>query len=71
MIEIKYVEHEVILFKCILSGNVYVYSNVRKVFEVILLGKMKAGILYGPKDMRVEEIDIPGLQPGWVLIKVI
>lgn len=31
---------------------------------------MLAGILYGPKDLRVEEIDIPDLLPGWVLIKV-
>ena len=31
---------------------------------------MKAGILYGPKDLRIEEIDIPNLLPGWVLIKV-
>ncbi|MFW9801557.1 MAG: zinc-binding dehydrogenase [Candidatus Thorarchaeota archaeon] len=31
---------------------------------------MKAGILYGPRDLRVEELDIPGLKPGWVLIKV-
>lgn len=31
---------------------------------------MKAGILYGPRDLRVEEIDIPKLLPGWVLIKV-
>ncbi len=31
---------------------------------------MKAGILFGPKDLRIEEIEIPDLLPGWVLIKV-
>ncbi|MFW9800540.1 MAG: zinc-binding dehydrogenase [Candidatus Thorarchaeota archaeon] len=34
------------------------------------MGKMKAAILYGPRDIRVEEIDIPKLEPGWVLVKV-
>nr|KXH74039.1 MAG: hypothetical protein AM325_13165 [Candidatus Thorarchaeota archaeon SMTZ1-45] len=34
------------------------------------MGMMKAGILYAPKDLRVEEIEIPKLLPGWVLIKV-
>jgi len=34
------------------------------------LGKMKAGILYGPRDLRVEEIDIPEVPAGWVLLKV-
>lgn len=34
------------------------------------MGRMKAGILYGPRDIRIEEIDIPDLKPGWVLIKV-
>ncbi|MHA2041008.1 MAG: zinc-dependent alcohol dehydrogenase [Candidatus Thorarchaeota archaeon] len=31
---------------------------------------MKAGILYGPKDLRIEEIDIPKPKPGWVLLKI-
>jgi 2-desacetyl-2-hydroxyethyl bacteriochlorophyllide A dehydrogenase len=34
------------------------------------LGKMNAGILYGPKDLRLEEIEIPNLLSGWVLLKV-
>ena len=34
------------------------------------MGKMKAGILYGPRDLRIEEIDIPELTPGWVLLKI-
>ena len=34
------------------------------------MGKMKAGILYGPRDLRVEEIDIPEVPAGWVLLKV-
>ncbi|MFX1604960.1 MAG: zinc-binding dehydrogenase [Promethearchaeota archaeon] len=31
---------------------------------------MKASILYGPRDLRVEEIDIPDIPAGWVLLKV-
>ncbi|MFW9967778.1 MAG: zinc-binding dehydrogenase, partial [Candidatus Thorarchaeota archaeon] len=34
------------------------------------LSKMKAGILYGPRDLRVEEIDVPNLKPGWVVLRV-
>ena len=34
------------------------------------MGKMKAGILYGPRDLRVEEIDVPDVPQGWVLLKV-
>ena len=32
--------------------------------------KMKAAILYGPQDVRLEEIDIPEIGPGDVLLKV-
>jgi L-iditol 2-dehydrogenase len=31
---------------------------------------MKAAILYGPKDVRLEEIDIPPVGPGEVLVKI-
>jgi 2-desacetyl-2-hydroxyethyl bacteriochlorophyllide A dehydrogenase len=31
---------------------------------------MKAGILYGPRELRVEEIDIPKVPTGWILLKV-
>ena len=31
---------------------------------------MRAGVLFGPKDLRVEEIEIPKIEPGWVLIRV-
>ncbi len=54
-----------------LSGNLYVVPKFRTFFERLCnLGMMKAGILYGPKDLRVEEIEIPKLEPGWVMIKV-
>jgi L-iditol 2-dehydrogenase len=33
-------------------------------------GKMKAALLYGPKDVRVEEVDIPPLSDSEVLVKV-
>ncbi|TFG12659.1 hypothetical protein EU537_08840 [Candidatus Thorarchaeota archaeon] len=32
--------------------------------------KMRAAIFHGPKDIRVETIDIPTLNPDWVLLKV-
>jgi len=32
--------------------------------------KMKAAILYGPQDVRLEEIDIPEIGPGDVLLKI-
>jgi L-iditol 2-dehydrogenase len=31
---------------------------------------MRAAILYGPKDIRIENMEIPKVKPGWVLIKV-
>lgn len=31
--------------------------------------KMKAAVLYGPHDIRIETLDMPKLKPGWVLIK--
>ena len=31
---------------------------------------MKAGVLFGPKDLRVEDIEIPKIDTGWVLIRV-
>ena len=32
--------------------------------------KMKAAVLYGPQDVRLEEIDIPEIGPGDVLLKI-
>ena len=34
-------------------------------------GKMKATILHGPNDLRLEEVDIPEIGPNEVLVKVI
>jgi len=34
------------------------------------MAKMKAAVLYGPKDVRLEEIDIPQIGPGEVLMEV-
>jgi len=34
------------------------------------LGKMKAAVFYGPRNIRVEDLDVPKLQPDWVLLKV-
>lgn len=31
---------------------------------------MKVAVLYGPKDIRIEKIDVPKLQASWVLLKV-
>ena len=31
--------------------------------------KSKTAFLYGPKDLRVEEVEVPKLQPNQVLIK--
>ena len=36
----------------------------------IVQTKMKAAVLYGPHDVRVETLDVPKSKPGWVLIKV-
>jgi len=33
-------------------------------------GKMKAAVLYGPRDVRLEEMDIPAAGPGEVLVRV-
>lgn len=33
-------------------------------------GKMKAQVFYGPQDLRYEEIDIPQVGPGEVLVKI-
>jgi 2-desacetyl-2-hydroxyethyl bacteriochlorophyllide A dehydrogenase len=30
--------------------------------------KMKAGIYYGPQDIRIEEVDVPAVPPGHVLV---
>jgi threonine dehydrogenase-like Zn-dependent dehydrogenase len=32
--------------------------------------KMKAAVLYGPRDIRLENINAPKVKPNWVLIKV-
>jgi 2-desacetyl-2-hydroxyethyl bacteriochlorophyllide A dehydrogenase len=32
--------------------------------------RMRAAILYGPKDIRLESIEMPKVKPDWVLIKV-
>ncbi len=32
--------------------------------------KMKAGIFYGPQDIRIDEIDVPSIEPGQVLVDV-
>ncbi len=32
--------------------------------------KMKAAVLHGPRDIRIETLDIPELKPDWVLLKV-
>ncbi len=34
------------------------------------MGKMKAAVLHGPKDIRVDTIDVPRVDPGWILLKV-
>ena len=35
---------------------------------MMLPRRMKAGIYYGPKDIRLEEIDVPAVTPGHVLV---
>ena len=32
--------------------------------------EMKAAVFYGPRDIRIEKIDVPKLEPSWVLLKV-
>ncbi|MFO7837813.1 MAG: alcohol dehydrogenase catalytic domain-containing protein [Candidatus Thorarchaeota archaeon] len=32
--------------------------------------KMKAAVFHGPRDMRIETLKVPALEPGWVLVKV-
>ncbi len=34
------------------------------------MGKMKAALLYGVKDLRLEEVDIPEVGPGEILVRV-
>ncbi len=34
------------------------------------MGKMKAAVLHGPKDLRIDAVEIPKLDPGWILLKV-
>jgi len=34
------------------------------------LKEMKAVVFYGPRDIRIEKIDLPKLEPSWVLLKV-
>jgi len=34
------------------------------------LEKMRAAVFYGPKDIRIEKVNVPRLQPSWVLLKV-
>lgn len=34
------------------------------------MGKMKAAVFYGPNDIRIENVDVPRLQPDWVLLRV-
>lgn len=34
------------------------------------MAKMKAAVLYGPRDVRLEDVDIPEIAPGEVLIQV-
>ncbi|MFN3477028.1 MAG: alcohol dehydrogenase catalytic domain-containing protein, partial [Candidatus Methylomirabilales bacterium] len=33
-------------------------------------GKMLAAVLYGPRDVRMEEVDVPRIGPGEILAKV-
>lgn len=32
--------------------------------------KMKAAVFFGPRDIKIETVDVPKLQPNWVLLKV-
>ncbi|MFX1415705.1 MAG: zinc-binding dehydrogenase [Promethearchaeota archaeon] len=34
------------------------------------MGKMKAAVLHGPKDLRIDTIEVPRLDPGWILLNV-
>ncbi|RLG46956.1 MAG: dehydrogenase, partial [Thermoproteota archaeon] len=34
------------------------------------MGKMKAALLYGVKDLRLEDVDIPEVGPGEILVRV-
>lgn len=38
--------------------------------EGLRLEEMKAAVLYGQRDIRLEKIAVPELRPGWLLLKV-